>query len=152
MNANANFSVTALNKPFNTISIKLAMLSLALAFSMFFVSAVDADAEFKVLDVSAAQAMELLQNDPEIKILDVRTGFEFNRGHLKDAINLNYYSRKFKDELSKLDKNTTWLVHCRSGVRSSKTMPIMKRAGFTNIIHLTGGINDWNKAGLPVIK
>jgi len=150
MNTNTTVSVAELNTQVNLTFFKPVMLAFAMAFTMFFVTT--ANAEFKVQDVDAAQAMELLQKNSEIKILDVRTGFEFNRGHLKDAINLNYYSRKFKDELSKLDKNATWLVHCRSGVRSSKTLPIMKRAGFTNIIHLTGGINDWNKAGLPVIK
>ena len=69
-----------------------------------------ANAELEIRDVNATEAAELLKNNPEIKVLDVRTGFEFNRGHLKDAINLNYYSRKFEDKLNELDKNTTWLL------------------------------------------
>ena len=131
-------------------SVKLFILVCSMALSMFFVSA--AHAEFKVHDVSAEEAIELLEKNSEIKILDVRTGIEFRLGHLKDAVNLNYYSRKFEEKLNGLDKTATWLVHCRSGVRSSKTLPLMEAAGFTNIIHLTGGINDWNRAGLPVIK
>lgn len=111
-----------------------------------------ANAELEIRDVNATEAAELLKNNPEIKVLDVRTGFEFNRGHLKDAINLNYYSRKFEDKLNELDKNTTWLVHCRSGVRSGKTMPLMKAAGFTSVIHLVDGILDWKNAGLPLVK
>ena len=109
-------------------------------------------AELKVRDVSAAEAAALLSENPDIGILDVRTGFEFNRGHLEGAVNLNYYSRKFKSQLDELDKEKTWLVHCRSGVRSSKTLPIMKRAGFTNVIHLNAGILDWLRADLPVVK
>ena len=111
-----------------------------------------ANAELEIRDVNATEAAELLKNNPKIKVLDVRTGFEFNRGHLKDAINLNYYSRKFEDKLNELDKNTTWLVHCRSGVRSGKTMPLMKAAGFTSVIHLVDGILDWKNAGLPLVK
>ena len=111
-----------------------------------------ANAELEIRDVNATEAAELLKNNPEIKVLDVRTGFEFNRGHLKDAVNLNYYSRKFEDKLNQLDKNTTWLVHCRSGVRSGKTMPLMKAAGFTSVIHLVDGILDWKNAGLPLVK
>ena len=111
-----------------------------------------ANAELEIRDVNATEAAELLKNNPEIKVLDVRTGFEFNRGHLKDAVNLNYYSRKFEDKLNELDKNTTWLVHCRSGVRSGKTMPLMKAAGFTSVIHLVDGILDWKNAGLPLVK
>ena len=109
-------------------------------------------AELKVRDVSATEAAMLLKENPEIGILDVRTGFEFNRGHLEGAVNLNYYSAKFKSQLDELDKDKTWLVHCRSGVRSSKTLPIMERAGFTNVIHLNAGILDWLRAELPVVK
>ena len=49
-----------------------------------------------------------------------------------------------------LDKETTWLVHCKSGVRSGKTLPLMKKLGFKSIIHMDGGINDWRAAELPV--
>jgi len=111
-----------------------------------------ANAEFAVQDVSAAEAAGLLKNNPEIKVLDVRTGFEFNRGHLKDAVNINYYSWSFEEKLAKLDKNVTWLLHCRTGVRSSKTLPLMKAAGFTSVIHLTDGIVDWLDAGFSVVK
>ena len=77
----------------------------------FLVLSFGANAELNIRDVSATEAAELLKNNPEIKILDVRTGFEFNRGHLKGAVNLNYYSRKFEDNLNELDKNTTCLLY-----------------------------------------
>jgi len=124
--------------------------TMGLAFVLFFSGL--AVAELKVRDVSAAEAATLLMENPEIGILDVRTGFEFGRGHLEGAVNLNYYSRKFKSKLDELDKNKTWLVHCRSGVRSSKTLPLMEAAGFTSVIHLTDGIIDWVDADLPVVK
>ena len=85
-------------------------------------------------------------------MLDVRTGFEYNRGHLLDATNINYYSFSFEKQLDKLDKNTTWLVHCRTGVRSGKSLPIMKSLGFESIIHLDGGIVAWTDDGQPVQK
>ena len=109
-------------------------------------------AELKVRDVSAAEAATILMENPEIGILDVRTGFEFDRGHLEGAVNLNYYSRKFKSMLDELDKEKTWLVHCRSGVRSGKTLPLMEAAGFKSVIHLKDGIVDWVNADLPVVK
>ncbi len=111
-----------------------------------------ANAEFNIRHVDAVEAAEILQNNKEIKILDVRTGVEFRRGHLENAVNLNYYSRKFVDNLNKLDKDVTWLIHCRSGVRSGKTIPFMKAAGFTNVINVKDGILGWKKAGLPLIK
>ena len=132
--------------------VQRSALTAGLLCCLLFTYTADADSAFNVRDVSATEAAEILKNDPEIRVLDVRTGFEFNRGHIEDAVNFNYYSRKFKAKLNTLDKNVTWLVHCRTGVRSGKTLPLMKAAGFTNVIHLQDGIVDWTKSGLPVVK
>ncbi len=105
-----------------------------------------------VRHVNAAEAAAILQKYPAVKVLDVRTGFEYQRGHLPDATNINYYSFTFKDQLDKLDKNVTWLVHCRTGVRSGKTLPIMKSLGFESIVHLDGGIVTWTDDGLPLVR
>ncbi len=105
-----------------------------------------------VRHVNATEAAEILQKYPSVRILDVRTGPEYNRGHLTDATNINYYSFSFKKKLDKLDKSITWLVHCRSGVRSGKSLPILKSLGFESIIHLDGGIVAWRKDGLPTQK
>ena len=105
-----------------------------------------------VRHVDAAEAAEILKKFPSVKVLDVRTGFEYNRGHLSDSTNINYYSFSFEKQLDKLDKNTTWLVHCRTGVRSGKSLPIMKSLGFESIIHLDGGIVAWTDDGQPVQK
>jgi len=103
-----------------------------------------------VRHVSANEAAQILAHNPEVKVLDVRTGWEYNRGHIKDAVNLNYYAFSFKESLNTLDKNTIWLVHCKSGVRSGRTIPLMKEAGFANIIHMDGGFDDWRKSGLTI--
>jgi len=144
-----NILSTSKNTLNNTL-VAMPVYAIGLVLGLFFASF--AFAELKVRDVSAAEAATLLKENSEIGILDVRTGFEFNRGHLEGAVNLNYYSRKFKSQLEELDKNKTWLVHCRSGVRSSKTLPLMEAAGFNSVIHLTDGIIDWVNADLPVVK
>ena len=105
-----------------------------------------------VLHVTASEAAQLLEEKPNIKVLDVRTGFEYNRGHIQDAVQINYYSFSFEKKLSMLDKETTWLVHCKSGVRSGKTLPLMKKLGFKSIIHMDDGINGWRAAKLPEMK
>lgn len=105
-----------------------------------------------VRHVNATEAAEILQKYPSVRVLDVRTGPEFNRGHISAATNINYYSFSFKKKLEKLDKSVTWLVHCRSGVRSGKSLPILKSLGFESIIHLDGGIVAWRKDGLPTQK
>jgi len=105
-----------------------------------------------VRHVNASEAAAILKNYPTVKVLDVRTGFEYQRGHLPDATNINYYSFSFKKQLDSLDKSVTWLIHCRTGVRSGKSLPIMKSLGFESIVHLDGGIVAWTDDGQPLTQ
>ena len=105
-----------------------------------------------VRHVNANEAAEILKQFPSVKVLDVRTGLEYKLGHLPDSTNINYYSFSFEKQLDNLDKSITWLVHCRTGVRSGKSLPIMKSLGFESIIHLDGGIVAWTDDGQAVQK
>ena len=105
-----------------------------------------------VLHVNATEAAQLLNQNADIKILDVRTGIEFKRGHVKQAENVSYFSFSFKKSVKKLDKNAIWLVHCESGNRSGQAISIMQEAGFESIVHMDGGLDAWQEAGLPINK
>ena len=106
-------------------------------------------------DVTAQEAFTLIQdnqNNPDFIILDVRTPEEFADGHIEKAINMDFYSTAFRDELDGLDKNKTYLLHCRSGNRSEKTLNIMKELKFIKIYHMTGGSIEWQAEELPMVK
>ncbi|UCD08395.1 MAG: rhodanese-like domain-containing protein [Dehalococcoidales bacterium] len=106
-----------------------------------------------VTDLSAQEAYTLIQekmNDPDFKILDVRTPDEYNIGHVEGAINIDYNSDGFKEKLATLDRSGEYLVYCRSGNRSSGAVKVMEELGFTMIYHMTGGIIDWSAEGLPL--
>jgi rhodanese-related sulfurtransferase len=82
-----------------------------------------------------------------IVVLDVRTPEEFAEGHLANAINIDFQSGNFEEEISKLDKSKTYAVYCRSGNRSGQAVKDMSDLGFTNIYDMDGGIIDWVNAG-----
>ena len=106
-------------------------------------------------DITPQEAFTLIQdneNNPEFVILDVRTPEEFADGHLKNAITLDYYSETFRDELSKLDKDKTYLVYCRSGKRSRNAVDIMEELNFKEVYNMSGGIIEWEAEGLPIIE
>ena len=109
-----------------------------------------ADEKVVVQHVNPVEAAKLIEEHPDYVILDVRTPIEFKSSNIENAININYYSFSFKKNIAKLDKDKTYIVHCQSGVRSGKTMPIMLRAGFKNLIHMDGGMKGWKQAKLPV--
>lgn len=92
------------------------------------------------------------QNNPNFVILDVRTPEEYAAGHLEKADLLNFYSPTFANELDKLDKTKTYLVYCRTGNRSGKTLTIMASLDFERAYNVDGGITRWAAEGLPVVK
>jgi rhodanese-related sulfurtransferase len=91
-------------------------------------------------------------SQPDVIILDVRTPEEFNAGHIANAININLEGSDFSSEVSKLDKNATVAVYCRSGNRSGVATEQMAELGFTDMYDMQGGIVDWEDAGGPVVK
>lgn len=92
------------------------------------------------------------QNNPDFVIIDVRTSEELADGHIENAINIDYYSEAFRDELNNLDKNRTYLIYCRSGNRSGKALNIMEELNFREAYNMSGGIIEWKAEGLPTTK
>jgi rhodanese-related sulfurtransferase len=89
---------------------------------------------------------------PGVIILDVRTPEEFNAGHIANAVNINMADSNFSNEVSKLDKNATVAVYCRSANRSAVATKEMAELGFTDMYDMQGGIIDWEAAGGPVVQ
>ncbi len=96
-------------------------------------------------DVSQERAKELIKNNPELIIIDVRTPAEIAQGKIKNAIEIDYKTDKFEEEISKLDKDKKYLVYCASGGRSGRTLKKMSSLGFKESYNLLGGYNDWKE-------
>lgn len=90
-------------------------------------------------------------NQSGVVIIDVRTPAEFAEGHLPKALNIDFQSGNFEQEIESLDKTVTYAVYCRSGNRSSQATAIMAKAGFTNIYDLQGGVADLQAAGAQIV-
>jgi rhodanese-related sulfurtransferase len=106
-------------------------------------------------DISVQEALELIEKNktnPDFKILDVRTPEEFKAGHIENAVNLDFYSVSFKEELDKLDKENSYFIYCRTGNRSGQAMTIMESLSFKEVYNLSGGISDWITSGIPIVK
>ena len=84
-------------------------------------------------------------------LVDVRTAEEFIDGHIEGALNIDYFSATFSDEISKVGFEIPVLLYCRSGNRSSKAMKTMKELGFKEVYNLEGGIKGWISENNPVI-
>jgi phage shock protein E len=88
--------------------------------------------------------------EPKIILLDVRTPGEFAAGHLANAINIDFQSGYFEEEVAKLDKSASYAIYCRSGNRSGQAVKVMADLGFTDMYDMDGGVIDWAGAGKPL--
>jgi rhodanese-related sulfurtransferase len=101
-------------------------------------------------DLSPEVALQTLQSNKQIMVLDVRTPAEYVSGHLAGALNVDWDNPElFKSEVAKLDKNAKYFLYCRSGNRSSQALNYMQTAGFTNVYNILGGTSS-NK--LPLVQ
>ncbi|MFV0566512.1 MAG: rhodanese-like domain-containing protein [Flavobacteriaceae bacterium] len=94
---------------------------------------------------------ELMQNEKGL-VIDVRTPTEYQTGHLKNAVNIDFKSPDFVKNINKLNKTQPVYVYCRSGNRSGKSLAMFKAAGFSNVYNLDGGILKWEAEGLEVVN
>jgi phage shock protein E len=100
------------------------------------------------VNLNATQVQQLLGSNQDIVVLDVRTPGEFQEGHLEGAVNIDYMSPDFEQEIAKLDTAATYLVYCKSGNRSSKATAIMKDNNFNNLYNATVGFDALKSAGI----
>ncbi len=86
------------------------------------------------------------EKSQEVVILDVRTPGEYQSGHVKGAMNVDYYAN-FEAEVQKLPKDKVYLLHCASGRRSGEATAIMRRLGYK--AYNIGGFGAVKSAGFP---
>ena len=91
-----------------------------------------------------------LQATTDAQIIDVRTPEEFNNGHLKNALNIDWNGDKFDEQIKNLDKSKPQFVYCLSGGRSSNAAELMRKQGFSKVYEMKGGMMAWNNANKPV--
>jgi rhodanese-related sulfurtransferase len=122
-------------------------LAFAVLITLFiFSAAVYSPAMIENIDPEEANVLiQENEKNPDFVILDVRTPAEYSAGNLGNTINIDFYNRGFRGELDRLDRNKTYLVYCRSGNRSGRTLGVMKELGFQNVFNLRGGVLEWGR-------
>ena len=101
-------------------------------------------------DVSPAEARELIENTPDLVIIDVSP--HYDQGHLPGAVNYPVGDGSLDNAIQTLDKNGKYLVYCHSTSVSVQGAQKLIDAGFTNVYRLEGNYSAWVDAGYEVEK
>ena len=100
--------------------------------------------------VDATEANKMIQSNPNLTILDVRTPQEIPvDGKIANSVMIPI--QVLKQNLYRFDKSNPILVYCHTGNRSLVAMQILSDNGF-NVINMAGGISSWSARGLPIIR
>lgn len=115
---------------------------------------------FSLVGFQAQESKKLSPQDFDQKLketntfilVDVRTEEEYAKGHLMNAVLLDFYNNDFKRQLSKLDKRKPVFVYCAVGGRSGAAAKTLVELGFKQVYDLQGGIEQWRRVNMPVVK
>jgi rhodanese-related sulfurtransferase len=103
-----------------------------------------------VPNLSPAEAVTLI-NRSNAFVLDVRDDGEFASGHIADATHIPVVDLATRIGELKKYQNKTILVNCQKGMRSAKACDILRKAEFTQVNNLQGGLSAWLEAKLPIV-
>ncbi|MBX7240213.1 MAG: MBL fold metallo-hydrolase [Bacteroidia bacterium] len=98
-----------------------------------------------VVSISADTLAGIMGENPGIKILDIRKPGEYVSEHIDKVSNLplDYLN----ENMSRLNKDETYYVHCAGGYRSMIFCSILKARGYENVIDIQGGFKAINQSG-----
>jgi glyoxylase-like metal-dependent hydrolase (beta-lactamase superfamily II)/rhodanese-related sulfurtransferase len=101
--------------------------------------------------ISPRDTLSLLKQDPNAKIMDVRSAFEFSQMHIEPSVNIpiDMLSAKI-NELSQ--SKQSYLVLCHTGNRAAMAADMLMQSGIHTVKVIEGGIVRWQNEKLPVIK
>ena len=104
--------------------------------------------------ISPADLKRLLEQNPSLPVIDVRTPLEFGEVHVPEARNypLDSLSPEKLIQSGELPIDQPIFILCRSGQRATKASDQVRAAGFPNTIVVDGGTLAWIDADLPVTR
>ncbi|MEL7221117.1 MAG: MBL fold metallo-hydrolase [Bacteroidota bacterium] len=84
-----------------------------------------------------------------LNILDVRKQSEYSNGHVVDALNLPL---DFIDKnMSQVEKDKRYHIHCAGGYRSVIAISILKARGYHDVVDIAGGYKDIKTTDIPKV-
>ena len=95
------------------------------------------------MQIAPAELAAALQNDPEAKLVDVRTREEYDAVHIEGAI---FFTQELMQEiLMKWDRRALLAIIDHQGTRSMDAAAYFAGHGFENVKSVRGGIDAWSQ-------
>jgi rhodanese-related sulfurtransferase len=100
------------------------------------------------IDVTAEEAKDLIENIPDLVIIDVSPLYD--QGHIPGAVNYYLGDGSLDEAIPSLDKDAPYLVYCHTDSVAIQAAQKLVDAGFTPVYRLEGNFRAWVDAGYAV--
>ena len=99
--------------------------------------------------ITPGELRELLDSGKKLALIDVREPVEWDIVHIDGAQLIPQSLINSGEGLAKLPQDRMPVLYCKTGVRSAEALATVKKAGFSDAVHLQGGIVAWAKQMQP---
>ncbi len=127
---------------------ELALIGLDRVAGVFDAAAVDAASAGAPATVPQMAPLDLAARATAVQVVDVRGDSEWKTGHIAGALHvpLGHLAARLAD----VPDDRPIVVQCRGGSRSAIAASLLRRLGRNRVTNLSGGIEAWTAAGLPL--
>lgn len=100
----------------------------------------------------SAEELKMMQDITDFLLLDTRERKEFEVSKIEGAVYAGYNQFSINQFANfATDKTRPIVVYCSLGIRSEDIAEKLKKAGYTNVKNLYGGIFEWKNKGFSVV-
>ncbi len=93
--------------------------------------------------ITAAELKELIESGKPIELIDVREPAEWEIVSIPGAKLIPKDLILRGEALHELPQDKQLVLYCKTGVRSAETLAAVKNAGFSDAVHVQGGVTAW---------
>lgn len=97
----------------------------------------------KVKEILVEQVQQRILVGETVHLLDVREVDEVQQGHIPGILHIPLGLLEFR--MHELDKNTPYIIVCRSGARSGRATAFLQEQGY-DVTNMVGGMLAWQDA------
>lgn len=108
------------------------------------------DAKANVKELTVAEAHRRIEQNPSIRLIDIREDREWALGHIAGAEHMGKGIIERDVEERVPDKDAEVILYCGGGFRSVLAAEALGKMGYTNVASMDGGWRGWVEAGKPV--
>ena len=111
---------------------------------------VDACTQGAKTHIAQDELLQQLQHARAPLLIDVRSAFEYEAGHIPGAVHVPFWQAFTSDRLNGHQPSELLVLYCEHGPRAGIAKWGLSLQGFQSIMYLEGHMSAWRKAGLPI--